>query len=101
MNIWIIIPTTITIGILLVGVVLYIRGTYKKSLKSTLVGMDMIRGPAAVAPVILVWYLQSYWNNLQIWWKAIAILGYSVWLFFYIFILVPKWRKKIERKYSE
>lgn len=101
MNIWIIIPTTITIGILLVGVVLYIRGTYKKSLKSILVGMDMIRGPVAVAPVILVWYLQSYWNNLQIWWKAIAILGYSVWLFFYIFILVPKWRKKIERKYSE
>jgi hypothetical protein len=86
---------------LLVGVVLYIRGLYKKSLKALRVGMEMIGGPAAVVPFILVQYLQPQWLNLQPVWKAIAISGNILWLFFFIFILGPKWKKKIERKYSE
>ena len=96
-----ILVTTIMIGSLLVGVVLYIRGLNKKSLKALRVGMNMISGPASVAPLILVQYLQPQWSNLQPVWQIIAISGYILWLFFFIFILGPKWKKKIERKYPE
>lgn len=93
--------SAITIGILLVGVVLYIKGLYKKSIEAIGVGMKLILGPAVVAPVALAEFLRPQWLNLQPVWKVIAIFGNILWVFFFIFILGPRWRKKIEQKFSD
>ena len=94
--------TILVLGISFLGGVVYAIGLHKKTFKAMKIGMEFFVTGIGLLPMIFKdFFLRPQYLNLNSFWRLIVDLGSILWLLLFIALILPRWRKKIERQFSK